>query len=174
MDKQNQQPEPIKPPWDEWAVWEDPDLGPEVWAERLTALAGWVSWLQEAYRFVKLPPCWTDHEGLRIELEAFWCQWITFFAPVMPNQLQATAGAMLGWHDLLRRASADWQQRYAACEHTSVHIDQVGRGRQEFHERSVPFVRRAVEHEREARERWRGWSPISMDAPDIEDTMEVE
>lgn len=165
MPKQDQPPEVVKPPWDEWAVWDESDLGPKVWEDHLKGLATWVSWLQESYRFVKLPPCWADHEGLRIELEAFWCQWITFFAPVMADHLQAAAGGVVAWHDYLRRAAADWQQRYAACEHASVHIDQIGRGREEFLEGSVSFVEHAVAHEREARQRWPRWTPLSMDPP---------
>lgn len=83
----------------------------------------------------------------------------------------------MGWSlgtDYLRRASADWQQRYAACEHTSVHIDQIGRDGHEFHERSVPFVEHAVAHEGQARERWPRWSPVSMDPPHFARTAENE
>jgi hypothetical protein len=165
-------PEVVKPPWDEWAIWDEPELGPDVWAEHFAGLASWVAWLQEAYRFVRLPPCWADHEGLRIELGAFWCQWISLHAPVNASQLQAAAGALVGWHDYLRRAAHDWQERYGACEHISIHVDQVGRDRHEFHQQSAPFLRCAFEHERGARERWPDWSPLSMEASDSQPAAE--
>ena len=157
-----EQPRPlVAPPWDEWASWED---GPDVWRDDLDSLAAWVSWLREAYRIVELPPCWPDHEGLRIELRAFWHWWLALHGLIPPEQFGSQVGTLVSWHDYLRRAADVWRERYASCDHEGVQVDQVGRPREKFRGDSAHFVDRALEHENEARSAWPRWTPVTTES----------
>lgn len=156
--------EAMAPPWDEWATWGE--FGPDAWSDHLDSLAAWVSWLREAYRVVELPPCWADHEGLRLELATFWNWWLALHGRIRPEQFGGQVGTLLSWHDYLRRASESWREHYAKCEHNSVEVDQVGRARQRFRDASTPFLEEAFRHERQARADWQPWTPVSIDSPE--------
>ena len=153
----------MPPPWDLWDVW-DQD-GPAAWRTNVEALAAWVAWLRQAYRWVRLPDCWPDHEGLRIELGGFWCWWVALHAQVPREQTGANAAALVTWHDYLRRAAEQWKA-YADCEHHSVQVDQKREPRQRSREAAEPFIGQAQEHEAAARRQWELWTPVNPYSPE--------
>ena len=111
-------------------------LSPMKREELLHALAAWVDWLQQTYEtWVKLPPCWPEHEALRAEL---------MFFKVMHEEAMHSQGGYEGvnWHAMMRNAAQQWEQ-LASCKH-EVRAWRTGRGA-DYDQRLKQHLKQAIE-----------------------------
>ncbi len=101
---------PQFPPWN-WSRLAAPER-----QAALADLADWVVDLQEAYgRWVRLPPCWPCHRGLRAELAAFW-----YWRQHLDRSPTAAADEAVRWYQALRLSAQAWAEAYGGCRHESV------------------------------------------------------
>ena len=126
----------LRPPWN----WHD--LTPSERGSELEDLAAWVVELQEAYgHWVRLPPCWPQHRGLRDELAAYW-----YWRQQLDRSPAAAAEENVRWYQHLRSAAQAWAEAYAGCRHESLgEIDERRSDREAVRAATTPHLERLAQ-----------------------------
>jgi hypothetical protein len=97
------------PPWN-WSELEEEQRHIE-----LRDLAAWVADLQRVHgRWVRLPPCWPCHRGLRDELAAFW-----YWRQRLDRPPVVGFEENVRWYQFMRAAAQAWAEAYGGCRHES-------------------------------------------------------
>ncbi len=131
------------PPWN-WRQLSDEERQVE-----LEEFAVWVADLQQAYgRWVRLPPCWPRHRGLREELAAFW-----YWRQRLDEAVGVPPEEAVRWHHSLRTAAQAWAEAYGGCRHESVgEVDEKRDVREENLAAARPHLDRTIEESGRATE----------------------
>lgn len=133
---------PAVPPWN----WRDRRLTEDERRAELEDLAEWVLGIQVAFgHWVRVPPCWACHRGLRAELAAFW-----YWRQHLDRTPQASAEENVRWFQQLRSSAHAWAEAYAGCHHESLgELDERRTDRDAERTAARPFLDRALEEPKE-------------------------
>ena len=128
---------PAVPAWN----WRERGLTEDERRVELEDLAEWVLGIQVAFgRWVRVPPCWACHQGLRAELAAFW-----YWRQHLDRTPGASAEENVRWFHSLRGAAQAWAEAYAGCRHESLgEVDERRTDRDRERDAARPFLKRAL------------------------------